>query len=306
MRIYRKPNKAIWNSIITIGSFDGVHRGHQAVIKKLLNTAKGKKSLAGVVTFEPSPQLVIHPDFHYILTPFSEKQAILANSGIDFIFLIEFTKSIQSMSPARFIQSQILHSLHPTTIVVGYDHQFGKDGQGSIELLKNLSDEFDFELIVVPEFLFEGEPIKSTRIRERLLLGDIKTANRLLGRNYVISGTVTKGLGIGKRLGFPTVNLEAKEVEKLIPAEGVYAVSVWHQGKKYLGAMNIGHRPTFNGDKRTIETSLINCSKELYGALLKIELVDRIRPEKRFPNTESLTKQIKEDIERAKRILVGH
>ncbi|MDH5683100.1 MAG: riboflavin biosynthesis protein RibF, partial [candidate division WOR-3 bacterium] len=143
MRIYRKPNKAIWNSIITIGSFDGVHRGHQAVIKKLLNTAKSKNSLAGVVTFEPSPQLVIHPDFHYILTPFSEKQVILADSGIDFIFLIEFTKSIQSMPPARFVQSQILNSLHPTTIVVGYDHQFGKDGQGSIELLKNLSDEFD-------------------------------------------------------------------------------------------------------------------------------------------------------------------
>jgi riboflavin kinase/FMN adenylyltransferase len=306
MRTFRRRTKAIQNSVITIGSFDGIHQGHQVVIKKTIELARFKNKRAGIVTFEPSPQQVIYPDFHYILTPVSEKKEILSKLGADFLFLIEFNKSIQALTPAGFIQSQILSSLHPSTIVVGYDHQFGKDAQGDVKLLKNLAQEFNFELIIEPEFKLDGEPVKSTRIRERLLLGDMKIANHLLGRNYSIQGSVTKGLGIGKRIGFPTVNLKVNEIEKLIPADGVYAVLVWYRDKSYLGAMNIGIRPTFHGEKRTIEASLINIKSNLYGAKLKIELVARIRPERKFSNPLNLAQQIKKDIEHAKVILERH
>lgn len=306
MRIFRRPTKAIQNSVITIGSFDGIHQGHQAVIKKTIELARSKNLPAGIVTFEPSPQQVIYPDFHYILTPVSEKKEILSKLGADFLFLIEFNKSVQSLTPAAFIQSQILSSLHPSTIIVGYDHQFGKDAQGDVKLLKNLAQEFNFKLIVEPEFKLDGEPVKSTRIRERLLLGDVKIANHLLGKNYSIQGSVTKGLGIGKRIGFPTVNLKVNEIEKLIPADGVYAVFVWYRDKRYLGAMNIGIRPTFQGETRTIEASLINIKSNLYGAKLKIELVERIRPERKFSNPINLAQQIKKDIEHAKVILERH
>ena len=306
MRTFRRATKAIQNSIITIGSFDGIHQGHQAVIKKTIELARSKNKRAGIVTFEPSPQQVIYPDFHYILTPLTEKKEILVKLGADFLFLIAFNKSVQSLSPAAFIQNQILSSLHPSTIVVGYDHQFGKGAQGNVKLLKNLVQEFNFELIIEPEYKLDGEPVKSTRIRERLLLGDVKIANQLLGWNYSIRGFVTKGLGIGKRIGFPTVNLKVNEVEKLIPADGVYAVFVWYRGKRYLGAMNIGNRPTFDGETRTIEASLINIKQNLYDAQLKIELVERIRSERKFTDSTILAQQIKKDIERAKVILEQH
>ncbi len=306
MRTYRRATKAIQNSVITIGSFDGIHQGHQAVIKKTIELARSKKKQAGIVTFDPSPQQVIYPNFHYILTPFSEKKEILSKLYTDFLFLIGFNKNIQILLPMDFIKGQILSSLRPSTIVVGYDHQFGKGGRGDVQLLKNLAQEFDFELIIEPEFKLDGEPVKSTRIRERLLLGDVKVANQLLGWNYSIQGYVTKGLGIGKRIGFPTVNLKVKEIEKLIPADGVYAVFVWFRNKKYLGAMNIGHRPTFNGETHTIEASLINMKQNLYGVKLKVELVERIRSERKFSDPTNLAQQIKKDIEHAKLILERH
>ena len=305
MRTFRKPTKALWDSVITIGSFDGIHQGHQAVILKTIEIARSRNSAAGIVTFDPLPQQVIHPDFHFILTPLAEKQELLCKLGTDFLYLIEFNKTVQNLEPAPFIQNQILHLLHPSVIVVGYDHQFGKGGKGDLAVLKYLAQEFNFELVVVPEFELDGKPIKSTRIRERLVLGDVKMASRLLNRHYSICGRVGKGLGIGKSLGFPTVNLKLKEKEKLIPADGVYAVLVWYQGKKYQGAMNIGHRPTFDGETKTLETSIININRNLYGARLKIELVARIRPERKFSDPTSLSHQIKKDIERAKEILAS-
>lgn len=305
MRTYRKPNQSIYHSVITIGSFDGVHRGHQVVIKKTIALSRADALKAGVVTFDPLPQQFLYPDFHYLLTTLAEKKALLAKLGIDFLYLIEFNKSIQSLAPADFIQRQILESLHPAKIVIGLDHRFGKNGAGDVTLLKKLAKEFNFELIVVEELQAEGESIKSTRIRERLLLGDVKTANRLLGRNYSIEGAVTKGLGIGKLIGFPTVNLTVKEIRKLIPADGVYAVLVWLKGRKYKGAMNIGHRPTFGGSERTIETTLISplITKNLYGQALRIEIIERLRPERKFPDAQTLAQQIKKDIEQTKAIL---
>uniref|UniRef100_A0A7C6EAU2 Riboflavin biosynthesis protein n=1 Tax=candidate division WOR-3 bacterium TaxID=2052148 RepID=A0A7C6EAU2_UNCW3 len=305
MRIYRRPNKAIRNSVITIGSYDGIHRGHQVVIQKTIEIARkmASRPKAGLLTFNPIPQQVIYPDFHYILTPLPEKREILTKLGIDFLYLIKFDKQLKSLSPTDFVKSQIVEPLSPCKIVIGYDHRFGKDGMGDVALLKKLAKEFGFEVIVVKEKMAAGEPIKSTRIRERLLLGDVKTANRLLGWNYSISGIVGKGQGIGRLLGFPTCNLKINEIAKLIPVDGVYAVFVWYRGKRYLGVMNIGRRPTFSGDTRTIETLLLDFKQDLYGARLKVELVDRIRPERKFPNAFALSEQIKKDIEQAKRIL---
>jgi riboflavin kinase / FMN adenylyltransferase len=303
MQIYRKSNRALWNSVITIGSFDGIHRGHQEVIAKTIEIARDCKTKAGIVSFNPIPQQILHREFYYILTPFDEKRKILADLGIDFLFLINFDKRIQHLTPGAFIQNEILHILHPSTIVVGYDHHFGKDGEGNVDIMRGLAERCNFGFVVTPKYLFEGEPVKSTRIRERLLLGDVKTANRLLGRNYSLTGTVTKGAGIGKRIGFPTVNLKINEIEKLIPADGVYAVFVWFKGKRYLGAMDIGHRPTFGGENRTIETSLLNLNRNLYGVHLKIEVIERLRPERKFADGENLAQQIKKDLEKAKEIL---
>lgn len=319
MRIYRTAQEVPSGSAVTIGNFDGLHLGHQQIITELRQSARQSHSSrgvrnppAGLITFEPSPQLVIHQEFPYILTPFDEKTECPSEMGLDFIYLIEFTTGLRATAPEVFFEKMVIQPLKPSLIVVGYDYRFGSDRQGDTALLSALREKYGFELKVIPEFRHDGEAVKSTRIRERLVLGAVRQAAELLGRHYSIRGKVVHGQGIGHDLGFPTVNLQVSSPEKLIPAPGVYAVHVLWANQPYSGVMNIGFRPTFTDSeshasqsvvRSSLEVHLLDFTNHMYDQILTVEFVERLRPEAKFGSTEGLKRQIAADVAFARLIL---
>ncbi len=303
MKIYFEPNEAIKFSSITIGTFDGVHLGHQLIIERTHEEGKRRGIPSGIITFDPTPYQFFHKEFPFLLTPLSEKLSLLQTLNIHFVRVWKFDESLATLSAVEFLL-RIKEELAPKIIVVGYDFRFGKNREGDVRTLKAAKEKFGFELVVMEGIKKSGIPIRSTTIREKLLLGDMKIANLLLGRRYRIEGEVIKGEGRGKIIGFPTLNIELKEKDKLLPLDGVYAVYLRPEIK---GVMNIGVRPTFEGDKRVIEVHLIDNedTAKILAKEISIEIVKRIRPEKKFFSASELQKQIREDIAQAKRILAA-
>jgi riboflavin kinase/FMN adenylyltransferase len=311
VQVIRAGEPVAPGACITLGNFDGVHLAHQVILRELQSAARKVGTQAGLVTFEPSPQVFFHKNFPFILTPFAEKQERLAALSLDFMYVITFNDALRRIPAARFLKQMILKPLRPRRIVVGHDHRFGSDRAGDAALLAGAQAAGQFELEVIPEYERNGAPVKSTRIRERLVLGAVRDAAELLGYRYAIRGRVVRGQKFGTRLGFPTVNVEPEAPEKLIPATGVYAVTVQRgAGEKPLsGAMNIGFRPTTRPsprsqatggspavDRPTLEVHILDFSGELYGAALSVELVERLRPERRFDSFEDLKNQIAADV----------
>ncbi len=309
MRIIEAGDRSISNypcpSSITIGSFDGIHCAHQQIIRTVIKVGRDEKLLSGLVTFSPLPQVVIHRGFHFLLTTEEEKETLLSGLGLDFIYKIPFSRDLKAMSPELFFRTMVYEALRPRKVVVGPDHRFGRNREGDVELLHKLARELDFEVIMVPAYSFDGVPVSSTRIRELLLLGNVSRANSLLCRHYSFSATVVRGLKLGTQLGFPTINLVLTEKEKLLPADGVYAAAVFHKKKKFLGAFYSGVRPTIGEGKRTIEVYLFDFKGNLYGETVRVELVDRLRPDQKFKTTGALAEQIERDVKQAKEILAG-
>ncbi|MEO0084372.1 MAG: bifunctional riboflavin kinase/FAD synthetase [candidate division WOR-3 bacterium] len=314
MRIYQlRLNKTypdLFGSVITIGSFDGVHRGHQKIISVGKSLAKKHKRLFGIITFTPNPYLLINKDYHFLLTSDDEKIRILQKLAIDYLGLIKFTNQIKETEPQQFLINYIIKTIKPSVIVVGYDHHFGKGQKGNINLLKKLSRQYQFKTIVASTQRYHRAPIKSTRIRELLILGHIERANELLGYPYTITGSIIKGKGLAKQLGFPTLNLRVLNKAKLIPADGVYYVKAIYHQRKYDGVMNIGFAPTAAEQlkikpQHSLEVHLFNFQQELKEAThqpITIEFYKRLRPEKKFENLEQLKQQIAEDIKMAKEL----
>jgi riboflavin kinase/FMN adenylyltransferase len=299
-----------------------VHQGHQFILTELKQAARHHRCLAGLVTFEPSPQLIIHREFPFILTPLDEKAEYLAGFGLDFLYLVAFDENLRGTTAQFFLEEIVLRPLKPSVIVVGYDFRFGSGRQGDASLLTALQAAYGFELKVLPEFRHDGDAVKSTRVRERLVLGAVRQAAELLGRRYRIKGRVVRGFGVGHDLGFPTVNLQLLAPEKLIPAPGVYAVQLQWNGSRFSGVMNIGFRPTFvsSGDTipnhttdsghvpskmtpPTIEIHILDFQGQLYDRVLTVEFVERLRPEAKFGSTDGLKRQIAADIALARLIL---
>lgn len=303
MQIIKSSEEVKKGGCITIGSFDGIHKAHQGIIREVMRIARERKRPSIVVSFWPLPQMVVHRDFSFFLTTFEEKEFLLQKLGVDFIYLIEFTKDLKQIQAEGFFKSYIFLSLEPSVVVVGPGHRFGRDRKGDTELLKRLSESLGFELIVAPSYKFEDTPISSTRIREQLLLGNIERANQLLGWNYYFSAKVIKGEHRGRRLGFPTINLLPLDREKLLPADGVYVVKVSLEGEVYEGVMYMGYKPTFGGEKRSLEIYLLEIKKDLYSVALKVEFLERLRGDVKFKDASSLIKQIKRDIRRARETL---
>lgn len=317
MTILKPGDTVPQGAALTIGNFDGLHRGHQRLLSELQAAAARRRCPAGLVTFEPSPQLVIHREFPYILTPWPEKQRRLAASGVDFVYLLPFSEQLRQLAAARFLVQMILQPLRPAALVIGADHRFGADRQGDAGLIAVYQQEYGFELTAVPEVVVDGAAVKSTRIRERLILGAVRDAAALLGYYYTVYGRVVRGRQLGSRIGYPTVNIEPESAEKLIPATGVYAVLVNAAAGQYWGVMNIGYRPTFEpepaagieteqrvaGPTPVIEVHILDFAGELYDLPLAVEFVERLRPEKRFADAEELRNQIAADITFARLIL---
>jgi len=288
---------------ITIGNFDGVHLGHIPILKKIIEEAHRENRKALVITFDPHPKKVLHPDISpfYLITTLEEKMQLLDDVGIDGVILIPFNLEFSKISAEAFVNQILWHKLNIRKISVGHDYSFGKNKVGNATFLTNKGKKLGFEVDVFSAVKFGDETISSTRLRYAILNGNVKMAMRLLGRPYNVGGIVIPGKSRGSTLGIPTANM--KPDKELIPAEGVYAVIVFLEGNRYQGVLNIGYNPTFSDNERSIEVYILDFSGNIYGERLSVFFIDRIRDEIKFDTPEQLVGQIRKDIDQALVIL---
>ena len=293
-------------SVVTIGTFDGVHIGHQKIIKKLTKKAIEKNFNSVVLTFFPHPRMVLQQNSDIkLLNTIAERKEILSKLGLDYIYVKEFTTVFADLSAREFVKAVLVDTLHAKHVIIGYDHQFGKNRSANIDDLRKFGAEFGFEVEEISAQDVEDVAVSSTKIRTSLNVGDIKVANAFLGYPYYINGTVVRGKGFGKKMEFPTANINVDESYKLIPKNGVYAVSSTYQKKTIYGMMNIGMNPTFEGDKKTIEVHFFDFNEDLYDQHLKISFLDRLRDENKFESVEALIAQLNQDRIKAKQIIAN-
>ena len=297
------------NSVITVGTFDGVHAGHRAIMDKLIEKAEQRQARSVVVTFDPHPREIINPGDAGIklLTTLPERCEILEELGIDSMVVIPFDRDFSLLSSEEFIRDIIFDKIGVSEFVIGYDHHFGKDREGTIETIEELGEELGFDAYVVSKKEVGERTVSSTAIRKTLSEeGDVQEAARMLQRPYRLNGMVVHGDKRGKELGYPTANIKPEDARKIIPKIGVYAVKVRVEGTWYAGMMNIGMRPTFNGDEQTLEVHLFEFSNDIYGKEVQVRFIERLRPEKEFGGKEELIEQLKQDERQAREILREH
>jgi riboflavin kinase/FMN adenylyltransferase len=301
MKIYHDipENRDLFkNAVVTIGSFDGVHLGHLKILSIMRETALRTGGDPVVITFLIHPRKILNPEYHLeVLTSNEEKIRLIYAAGIPNIILLNFTKETSQMHAGEFFNEVLIKKIDSQHIVIGYDHAFGKNREGTIEYIESLAKTSGVTVTRVGEEDFSGKPVSSTWIRNEIKSGNVDFAAELLGRKYTLEGTVTSGEGIGKTLGFPTANVLPDEADKLIPGDGVYCVSVEvdGNGKKYNGMLNIGNRPTFKNLKRSIEVNIFNFNENIYGNKIIVAFYKKIRDEIKFENVQALVNQIKED-----------
>lgn len=285
------------NPVVTTGTFDGVHIGHQKLIKSLKNTASKIQGETVVVTFYPHPRMVLYPDDHELklLTTQQEKIELLERFGIDHLVVIPFTKKFSRLTSLEFVRDIIANKIGTKKLVIGYNHHFGRNREGSFKHLKEFGPVYGFEVKEIPAIDLDNIEISSTKIREALGKGDVRIANAYLGYEYSLRGKVIKGKQLGKELGYPTANIEVADKYKLIPADGIYAVTVIHDHTSYKGMMSIGFNPTVDGKKRTIEVNIFDFDKEIYGQEIRVNFREWLRKEKKFADLEKLKKQLAAD-----------
>lgn len=282
------------NTVITLGTFDGIHPGHQKIIARLIDRSKEKGCRNLVITFHPHPRTIVTNNFNIkLLTTRDEKKDILEELGVENLLTIKFTKEFASLSPEEFIYEYLINSIGVSEIVLGHDHHFGKGRGGNVDLLQKIGSKEGFSVSVAEAFYVNGEVVSSTKIRNALNDGNIVRANSLLGRNYSFTGTVVNGDKRGRELGYPTANIKLLSPDKLLPAIGVYAVRVLLGEEKHNGLLSIGKRPTFydEGDLVT-EAYIYDFNREIYGEKVTVEMVGRLRGEEKFDSSEELIKQM--------------
>ncbi|MBK8353417.1 MAG: bifunctional riboflavin kinase/FAD synthetase [Saprospirales bacterium] len=283
------------NAVLTIGTYDGVHFGHQQIIKRLNDIAQEIDGESILLTFDPHPRLVLHPndDKLKLISTIDEKEELLETFGLNHLVIAEFSKDFASMEASEYVDKILIQNFHPTKIVIGYDHHFGKDRKGNIDLLRQLSTKYNYEVEEISAQTLDEIKVSSTKVRNFLLDGNIKEANKLLAHPFLIKGKVIHGDKIGRVLGFPTANIEISNPHKLIPASGVYAVKIKIQHQFYKGALSIGYRETvFDNSKLTIEVFVLDFDSDLYNQSLDIVFVDYLRPQIKYENWDLLKVQI--------------
>lgn len=307
MKVYRDLSEfpEVKNPVVTSGTFDGVHFGHQKILRRVKEIARNINGETVLLTFWPHPRLVLYPNeikFH-LLTSIEEKIELLDEFGLDHLIIIPFTRDFSNLSSEEFIKNILVDKINTKKLVIGYDHRFGKNRTGSFEELKKDAPIYGFEVEEIPEQDIDDVAISSTKIRDALENGEITIANKYLCRPYSLRGYVVRGDGIGKNMGYPTANIKPDFEQKLIPADGIYAVRVILRKKYYDGMLSIGYRPTVNGKDRTIEVNLFNFSGNIYGEYLRIEFFKKTRNEEKFDSIESLIEQLHKDKEEIQGIL---
>jgi riboflavin kinase/FMN adenylyltransferase len=293
------------NAIVSQGTFDGVHLAHKKIIERLKQIASIKNGETVIITFEPHPRIVLFPLDHglQLLSTLSEKINLLEKAGVDHLIILPFTKEFSRQSSDQFIRNILVNKINTNTLVIGYDHRFGKNREGSFEHLKTSSSLYGFEVEEIPEQDIDDIAVSSTKIRQALLNNDIQTAQKYLGNSYSLEGIVIKGKQLGRTIGYPTANIEIENSYKLIPQDGVYAVWVWYNKARFGGMLNIGNNPTVKDKGRTIEVNIFDFDKEIYTESLKIEFVNKLRNEEKFNGLEALKNQLHLDKQNALSIL---
>ncbi len=288
-------------TILTIGTFDGVHLGHRKIIERLNRIKSEENGKTAILTFFPHPRRILnHGNEIKMLTTMDEKIDLLDKLGLDFLIIEPFTKEFSNHSALNFVRDLLVNQLKIKVLVIGYDHRFGKNREGDFDQVKEWGETYNYRLEKIPVQDFDNIAISSTQIRKALEAGNIEKANQFLGYEYFLTGEVIKGQGLGKKLNYPTINIFVKEDYKLIPKTGVYIVDTIIDRQKIYGIMNIGYRPTVDGKHQTIEVHLLDYNADLYGKRVKINLVKRIREEQKFKSIEALIAQIRNDEEFAR------
>ena len=283
-------------TILTLGTFDGVHQGHRTIISKLTSESKKHDLKSIILTFFPHPRNIVSSKKIKSISTIDEKIQIFSELNLDELIIQNFNKSFSEMGAEEFIKL-LVNNLNLKKIIVGYNHRFGKNRSADIDVLRDFSTKYDFEVVEIKAFEVEKIKISSTKIRNAIDNGNIDVCNNYLGYNFNINGIVVKGKSIGKSIGFPTANINIAEEYKIIPKNGVYLVRCFYEKNKFYGMMNIGYNPTFGSNKKTIEVNIFDFSKDLYDKNIRIEFLKFIRDEIKFDNAEELQNQLINDRE---------
>ncbi len=307
MKSLRNIKHKLKNPVVTLGTFDGVHLGHQAIMRLLQKRAKIIDGTTVVITYHPHPlEILSNEHFPYLLTEKQTKERLLKEVGIDYVLWLDFDKNLSQKNPLSFIEEYFFQKLQAKEIIAGYDWHFGKDQQGDFNLLKKYEAKYGYKAHLVNEIIANGNVVSSTLIRNCLLEGDITTANQLLGRKYCLLGKVVSGDKLGSAIGFPTVNIQPQERRKLIPKSGVYLTKINISGQNFWGSTYIGKKPTLSNkqNKLWIETHILDFNNNLNSrSEVQIYFYQKLRDEYKFPNIESLRRQIIKDVKISKKII---
>lgn len=301
MKIYNHFSefKKLNNAVATIGTFDGVHYGHQKIIKRLCELAKSTGGESVILTFFPHPRLIIDPENQDLkmINTINEKAKILDSLGVDHLIITPFTRDFSNLTPAEYIQNILVDTIGIKHLIVGYDHRFGKDRKGGLQDLEAFSKNFNYKIEQIPEQDINDVAVSSTKIRTALLDGDVALAANYLGYNFSLHGRVIKGDKIGRTIGFPTANIFVEETYKLIPSDGIYAVTVELNNQVFKGMAYIGQRPTINGMTRNIEVNIFDFNQEIYGQDITMTFLEFLRHDVKFTGLEALKEQLQKDKE---------
>ena len=298
MKIYRsiEDYDEDKRSVVTIGTFDGIHLGHQKILSRLIKSSKNKDLNSVVLTFFPHPRIILNKYNEVkMIDTLDEKIIHLNEIGIDSLIIHPFDKNFSLLSANQFIKDFLVDKLKIKHIIIGYDHRFGKGREASVTDLKNYADDYDFTVEEIKAQEIEKITVSSTKIRNSINQGDIKTTEKYLGRYFNLKGKVVKGDGLGKKINYPTANIFIEETYKIIPKDGVYLVETIIKDKLFKGMMNIGHRPTIGTNVKSIEVHLFNFNEDIYGKVISIKMISKIRDEKKFSSIQALKEQLVKD-----------
>ena len=283
-------------SILTIGTFDGVHIGHNKILKRLIQDSKKNNLSSLVMTFFPHPRMILNKSHDIkMIDTISEKINLLEKTGLDNLIIHPFDNNFSKIRAKEFVEEILVKKLKIKEIIIGYDHKFGKDREASVEDLKKFGKDYMFTVKEIPAQEIDSIAISSTKIRDAILNGEIEKCNKFLGRNFILTGKVVYGDGLGKKIDFPTANIEIKETYKIIPKNGVYLVKTKINSNTYFGMMNIGIRPTVGGRNKSLEIHFFNFKDNIYGKNVSIEIIKKIRDEEKFSSIDQLKIQLKKD-----------
>lgn len=309
LKVYKSIEEftQVKNLVATVGTFDGVHVGHQEIIEKLKEVAKQTDGETLLLTFYPHPRMVLFPDDDSLklINTLSEKIELLASFGLDHLLILPFSIEFSRITPTEYIRDLLIRDIGVKTLVIGYNHQFGRNRKGNFELLEELAPVYGFDVIEITAKEINEIKVSSTKIRKAIEAGEISTANKYLRYNFSLSGIVVEGEKIGRQMGFPTANIKIVEKHKLLPGNGVYAVKVTVQNYQYKGMLNIGSRPTINNDAdcSSIEVHLFGMNEDCYNENIQVEFSTKLRDEIKFVNLEELKEQLQKDKESALLVL---